>query len=149
MEGTKKCLLVFVIFLLVWAKNPRTFFSAYKRTTDNGVCCHIIPYFDFEVDTGNEPERSSSFVGRKWKPKDSIKVGAKAGLDNGLELWLDAESFDMVGSLSPGFTGFTMALEDPQDVPFTKDHAKLIASGRLCRLKNCYFKTGSICHKYA
>ena len=99
--------------------------------TDSGVCCHIIPYFDFEVDSGFEPEREKSFSGRKWSLNDSVRPGTKSGIGNGLELWLDAESFDMVGYYSNGVTGFGLALEDAQDVPFTKDHLKFISPGRL------------------
>ena len=117
--------------LSVWkGQHQRNFFAAYKRFTNGGICWHIIPYIDFEtLETGKEPQRLSYYSGRKWTEDTGIPLGVNAGIENGLELLLDIESFETVGFFSNGANGFKMALLDPHEAAFTLDQAAYISPG--------------------
>ena len=64
-----------------------------------------------------------------WPQDTKIPAGASAGIPNGLELLIDVESFETVGMLSNGLTGFRMSLMNPQDIAFISDSAVSIAPG--------------------
>ena len=123
---------LFISFLqcLGWKQDPkRPFFAAYKRITNDGVCCHITPQFDFYNQTGNEAERLTNFAGYP----NTLTVShesASEGVHTGLSLLLDVESFEaMGGGPVSGQVGFKMALADARDVPFVKDQMSYIAPG--------------------
>ena len=116
--------------LTEWKKGTkRPFYKAHKRVTDNGICCHIVPHLDFEMgQTGNEPERMTSYAGYSHHLND-IPLGASAGVSNGLVLLLDAEIFESEPIYSVGEVGFKLALADARDVPFLGDQFSYIAPG--------------------
>ena len=105
-----------------WQKKiERPFFKAHKRVTDNGMCCHIVPHLDFkDREEGNEPEQMTSYAGHLDDLND-IPMGASAGVNNGLSLLLDAETFDYEPNYYVGEVGFKLAVADARDVPFIGD----------------------------
>ena len=117
--------------LEVWKSLPKyKFFKAYKKSTDSGVCCHIIPQLDFHsLETGNEPDRLTSSTGRVNNLTD-IPLGASAGRINSLSFLLDAEIFEIHKDSSQGLTGFRFGLGHPKDVAYIGDYSSYISTGK-------------------
>ena len=124
---------VIYIFLSLedWKSLPKyKFFKAYKKSTDAGVCCHIIPQLDFHsLETGNEPDRLTSSIGRVNNLTD-IPLGASAGRSNSLSFLLDAEIFEIRKDSSKGLTGFRFGLGHPKDVAYIGDYTSYISTGK-------------------
>ena len=91
-----------------WSKKPeKYFFQAYIDSTEYGICCFLTPYLDFGSDDVNPEE----YQGKDW---NNIPRGyAKNGLQNGLMVTVDLESFDH--AIIWDSMGFKVGLVDPQD----------------------------------
>ena len=96
-----------------WANTfSRKFFKSYKGLTDYGACCIISPYLHFV----NPETRDIDADKIDYNLLHSIPGGAKNGLENGLKLVLDVETFDYAYDKRRS-TGFKVGLASSLDVP--------------------------------
>ncbi len=102
----------------------KKFFSAYKELTDYGACCNIIPHLHF-VDPRTKDSENLDF-----NLRHSIPPGVKHGLENGLKLVLDVESFDYAYDQRRS-TGFKAALTNSLDAAVINQEGFYIAPGFL------------------
>ena len=98
------------MFLKVkWSDKPvRTFFrTKYWETTEYGICCLIVPYFDFEV-------TSNYFKNKTPEEKWNIPTGfANNGLQSGLMATIDLEHYNH--AVTKDSYGFKLGLTHPKD----------------------------------
>ncbi len=86
------------------------FFAAYKAMTDYGACQIIFPHLDFEDDD------TKNLINRQYTGQQlhDINYGIRNGIDNGLSILADAESFDYAYFYRMA-KGFMIAMADNRD----------------------------------
>jgi len=90
---------------------------------DYGYCCLVSPYINFV----NEETRNTDVMDIDGKSWLDIPKGALGGPGGGLQLLLDAETFDSAYST---FDGFVVAFLDPRDKPVIAQDGFLISPGK-------------------
>ena len=107
-----------------WSKEPvKMFYSAFRRSTEYGMCCVITPNLDFWENNSVEMSYSGSQV-------YNIPRGfAKDGMSRGLEVTLDVEHYDHAMILDS--IGFKLGLSDFRDKTLVKNHGFSIQPGTL------------------
>ena len=105
-----------------WSKQPvKMFYSAFRRSTDYGMCCVITPNLDFWENKSEEMSYSGSQV-------YNIPRGfAKDGMSHGLEVTLDVEHYDHAMILDS--IGVKLGLSDFRDKTLVKNHGFSIQPG--------------------
>jgi hypothetical protein len=97
-----------------WQQKPiKTFFEAYKSNTDYGACSLIYPNLDFD-----NPE-TKDMSDRQYAPKYLVDIdyGVRNGIENGLSILVDSESFDYAYYFATS-KGFMIAIADTRYTPF-------------------------------
>ena len=114
-----------MILQAIWkSKEPYYFYNAFKSTTDYGACCLITPYLDFELHKTKEQE-----VGYTGADYHSIPKGITCnGIQNGLKVILDVESYDYAYFPS-GSNGFLAVVGDSRDKEVIQQSGFYIAAG--------------------
>jgi hypothetical protein len=99
--------------------------TAYKDVTDYGSCCLIEPYL-FLVNPDTRNVHSSQMDNHLFH---TIPKGVKNGIQNGLQLLLDVESFDQA-YFSRSAKGFRIALTNAMDKPVINLGGQYISPGK-------------------
>jgi Amiloride-sensitive sodium channel len=99
--------------------------SAYKGVTDYGSCCLIVPYLYLE-NPHTRNVHSSQLDNNLFH---NIPKGVKNGIQNGLMMVLDVESFDHA-YFSRSAKGFRIALTNAQDKPVINLGGQFVAPGK-------------------
>ena len=86
--------------------------------TDYGACCHLAPHLDLK------PNNENKSLVQLYKELDADALN---GVDNGLELMLDAEQFNYADYKKEG-AGFLIGLHHHQDRPMIQFSSHLIHS---------------------
>ena len=114
-------------------------YDTQKSHTDYGPCCRIFPQLDF-VNQKTKDLPTEQYTGKGYLSLDfleycllaaedflSIQPNSKTGMENGLRLLVDVETFEY--SYYPrGSEGFNVALAD------SRDRAVVRQQGTICRL---------------
>jgi len=98
--------------------------------TDYGACCLIVPYLNLINPETRNIDPTNDLDGTSYH---NIPRGAKNGIQHGLRLVLDVESFDYAYYRRRG-TGFKIALSNALDEAVINQDGFYIAAGLL--LKN-------------
>ena len=108
-----------------WASDTsHKFYNAFQAVTDYGSCCMIVPFLNLiNPQTKNQDPNNLDDV---WYHK--IPKGAKNGLQNGLKVVLDVESFDYAYFVR-GAKGFRVAIADALDQAVVNQDGFYIAPG--------------------
>ena len=112
-----------MIIRAIWKnKYAKTFFNAYKTSTDFGACCMIVPYYDLEgADVSDSVE-----PGEKWH---SIPRGlTRNGVLHGLKVMVDVENYDYAYYPNGG-KGFRVGIEDCRDKPVINQNGIYVSPG--------------------
>ena len=100
--------------------------TAFKGVTDYGCCCLIVPYLDLV----NPETRNVNSLQLDTSLYHEIPKGVKNGMQNGLTLVLDVESFDHA-YFTRSSKGFRIALTNALDKPVINLGGQYIAPGKL------------------
>ena len=100
--------------------------TAFKGVTDYGCCCLIVPYLDLV----NPETRNVNSLQLDNNLYHEIPKGVKNGIQNGLTLLLDVESFDHA-YFTRSAKGFRIALTNAMDKPVINLGGQYIAPGKL------------------
>ena len=99
--------------------------TAHKVVTDYGSCCLIVPYL-YLVNTKTRNVNSLQLDNNLYH---EIPKGVKNGIQNGLTLVLDVESFDHA-YFSRSAKGFRIALTNALDKPVINLGGQYVAPGK-------------------
>ena len=101
-------------FFIVWSStNSHKFYNALESNTDFGPCCQIHPYLNLI----NPETRNVDAENLDGKMYHKIPRGVRNGIQNGLRLLLDVESFDHAPYISSVAKGFKIAITNALDKP--------------------------------
>ncbi len=101
------------------------FYPAYQELTDYGACCLIVPYLNL---INPETRNIDPTFGLNSSWYHNIPRGARNGIQHGLKLMLDVESFDYAYYRRRG-TGFKVALTNALDEAVINQDGFYIAPG--------------------
>ena len=106
----------------------KTFFPAFKSTTDYGACCLITPYLDFELPDSKKTltDEGYSYTGSDFH---SVPKGlTRNGIQNGLKIILDIENYDYA-YFPRGAQGIRAAVGHASDIEYISQNGFYIAAG--------------------
>ena len=107
-----------------WSKKSvKLFYSAFRMSTEYGMCCVITPNLDFVTNDSVAPSYSGSQV-------YNVPRGfAKDGMSRGLQITLDMEHYDHAMILDS--IGFKLGLSDIRDKTLIRNHGFSVQPGTL------------------
>ena len=96
-----------MLLKVTWSnQSVKLFYSAFRMSTEYGMCCMITPNLDFNPNEQTKDYSSSQFY-------DIQRGFAKDGMSHGLQVTLDMEHYDHAMILDS--IGFKMGLSDARD----------------------------------
>ena len=106
----------------------KTFFPAFKSTTDYGACCLITPYLDFVLSNDSKTIADGSYVYTGADYHAIPKGLTRNGIQNGLKLILDVENYDYA-YFPRGAKGFRAVVGDSRDKAVINQNGFYVAAG--------------------